>query len=133
LRRAPRFSATRLTEHEFLAAVEQPLTDAIQRGEIVLINTEAAGGGAASGLALAPAAAIPKERRVPQKTFVEFQLLDQDNEPVSNERYRLKITDGSVREGRLDSEGCVRVSNIEPGDCRICFPDLDGDNWRPIG
>jgi len=65
-----------------------------------------------------------------KKTWVEFELLDQDGEPVAGAHYRLKITDGSVREGSLNELGRVRVAGIDPGTCEITFLDYDGREWK---
>lgn len=74
----------------------------------------------------------PTPRRKVEKTWVEFRLVDQLQRPVASARYRLKITDGSVREGRLDADGCVRVAGIEPGTCEICFLDFGKNEWRRL-
>jgi hypothetical protein len=67
----------------------------------------------------------------PEKTWVDIQLLDPDGNPVPGAKYKLKITDGSVRDGSLDGEGRVRVSGIDPGSCTVWFPDFDAKEWRP--
>jgi hypothetical protein len=78
----------------------------------------------------AAAAARQSQDDRAKKTWVEFQLLDQDGEPVAGARYRLKITDGSVREGSLNELGRVRVNGIDPGTCQISFPQYDGREWK---
>jgi hypothetical protein len=65
-----------------------------------------------------------------KKTWVEFELLDQKGRPVPRARYRLKVTDGSVREGSLDENGRVRVTGLDPGTCDISFLDFDGREWH---
>jgi hypothetical protein len=84
---------------------------------------------AARARAAAAAARQDQDSRS-KKTWVEFELLDQDGEPVPGARYRLKITDGSVREGALNEVGRVRVSGIDPGTCEISFLDYDGREWK---
>lgn len=65
------------------------------------------------------------------ETFIEVQLVDMICEPVPNERYRITLPDGGVREGALDYRGRVRVEGIEEsGNCVVTFPDLDRDAWR---
>jgi hypothetical protein len=82
---------------------------------------EKAGGGAQAPIA-----------KKPVKTWIGFQLVDEDREPAAGEFYRIRVTDGSVREGRLDSQGEVRIYNIDPGTCVISFPDLDSRDWHPL-
>jgi hypothetical protein len=78
----------------------------------------------------APLAGPPKRVPSPVKTWIEIVLIDDKGKPVPGEKYRLRITDGSMREGNLDSEGSVRVNGIDPGSCEVSFPNLDGKEWR---
>lgn len=68
----------------------------------------------------------------PAKTWIEIQLLGEDGKPIAGERYRIELPDGALQEGTLDSQGIARVSDIESGDCRITFPDLDEDAWEAV-
>lgn len=63
--------------------------------------------------------------------WVEIELQDEAGRPVAYEHYRVIAPDGSVREGYLSREGAARVDGIDPGTCRITFPRLDSDLWRP--
>jgi hypothetical protein len=46
-------------------------------------------------------------------------------------KYRITLPDGeTVAEGTLDDKGFARVDGIEPGTCKITFPDLDKDAWE---
>jgi hypothetical protein len=65
-----------------------------------------------------------------QLTWIDIQLVDEDDRPVSGAKYQLKLTDGSTREGSLDSEGRIRVTGIPPGSCEVCFPEFDGGEWH---
>lgn len=66
------------------------------------------------------------------KTWIEFRLVDSDNQPVAGEKYKVRLPDSSLREGTLDSEGKVRFDNIIPGQASICFPDQDEKSWNPL-
>ncbi len=63
----------------------------------------------------------PAER----KTWIEVQLLDEDGEPVASERYWIRLPDGSVRQGRLDNHGLVRIEPLDEGECVVRWPTLD--------
>jgi hypothetical protein len=65
-----------------------------------------------------------------EKTWVEFRLVNDEGKPVPGARYKLKITDGSVREGSLDDNGSVRVPSLDPGMCEISFLDYDQREWK---
>jgi type VI secretion system secreted protein VgrG len=61
---------------------------------------------------------------------VEIELLDQAGKPVPNEPYQIELPDGSTTEGNLDSQGQARVDGIDPGNCKISFPNIDKKSWR---
>lgn len=60
-----------------------------------------------------------------EKTFVEFQLLNDREEPIPNESYELTLPDGAVITGVLDENGFVHVPNVPRGSCSIKFPKLE--------
>lgn len=66
------------------------------------------------------------------RTWIEVQLLGEDNLPLPGERYRIVLTDGSIREGTLDAEGVAGFDDIDPGTCEFTLPDLDRDAWEPL-
>ena len=64
--------------------------------------------------------------------WIEIELFDDDDEPVADEPYRLELPDGSIRTGKLDADGRAYVGDIVvPGQCRISFPEIDKNEWRP--
>jgi hypothetical protein len=65
------------------------------------------------------------------KTWVEFQMVDEDGQPVPYVAYDVTLPDGARRTGRLDAKGKVRFDSIDPGQCLIKFPEIDGREWRP--
>lgn len=65
----------------------------------------------------------------PSRTWIEIELLGDDGRPVVEERYRIKLTDGSIRVGRLDNRGRARFDELDPGVCVVWFPDLSGEVW----
>jgi len=83
-------------------------------------------GGSFGGIAEAPAAD-------PVSThFLEIELLDEEDQPIPNEQYRVTFPDGTVREGRLDANGLGRFPNLpSDGDCQVSFHVLDQAVWEP--
>ncbi len=71
---------------------------------------------------------IREERRV-EKTWIEIELLDENEAPVAGERYRVRLTDGETRQGRLDRYGRARYDYLDPGPCAVWFPDLAAKAW----
>ena len=70
---------------------------------------------------------------VEERSWIEIELVDEDDQPVTGERYRITLPDGTtVAQGTTGSDGVARVSGIDPGTCKITFPDLDKDAWEKI-
>ena len=63
--------------------------------------------------------------------WVELELVDGEGKPVPHTRYRVVGADGTAREGWTDAQGVARVDGLAPGECRISFPELAPDAWRP--
>jgi hypothetical protein len=132
---------THMTDEQLRRVIARRVEEALLHGELQLLyrprlsiaGSDSGGGANGNGNGLARSAAQPPlagKRPEPEKTWVEFKLVDKLQRPVAGARYQLKITDGSVREGALDENGSVRVRGIDPGDCEITFPDFDGREWK---
>jgi type VI secretion system secreted protein VgrG len=66
-----------------------------------------------------------------EKSWIEIELVDEDDQPIAGERYQITLPDGTtVATGTTDSNGLARVSGIDPGSCKITFPNLDKDAWE---
>lgn len=74
--------------------------------------------------------AKPPEKKEVKKAWIEIILVDMDGKPVPNVRYRITPPGGSPVEGRLNEHGQAGVYNIDPGNCKVTFPDLDKDAWE---
>ena len=57
--------------------------------------------------------------------WIELVLRDSEGRPRGDERYRLKLPDGQVKEGKLDASGVARVTEIPEGTCKVSFPELE--------
>ena len=83
---------------------------------------------------LPPDAAVPGEiPHAPDEvktSWIEIELVDEADQPVPGEKYRVTLPDGSVDEGTLDGNGFTRIDGIDPGTCQITFPKLDKDAWE---
>lgn len=64
-------------------------------------------------------------------TWIEIELIDEDDNPVPGERYEIEVPDGRVVRGTLNQKGFARVEGLEPGNCKITFPELDREAWEP--
>ncbi len=73
----------------------------------------------------------PAEPQKEKKAWIEIILVDMDGNPVPNVRYRITPPGGGApQEGRLNEHGQAGYYKIEPGECKITFPDLDKDAWE---
>lgn len=68
-----------------------------------------------------------KERKC---SWIEIEMVGEDDKPIAGERFQVTLPDGSVAEGTLDDKGFARVDGFEPGSCKVSFPDLDQDAWE---
>lgn len=66
------------------------------------------------------------------KTFVAIELVTDEPEPkpVAFKKYKITLPDESVREGMLDANGKAFIADIDPGTCKVSFPDFDGNDWK---
>lgn len=133
-------SISRLADHEIL----QQLAWHIVRGSVkvvareyevprvVLLGRPAQAAAEAADMEVLEAP-VPQAAAAEETTsWVEIELVDEDGNPVAGENYLLELPDGSVKEGVLDSNGQVRVDGIDPGTCKISFPNMDANEWRPV-
>jgi hypothetical protein len=74
----------------------------------------------------------PSKVTEPDKTWVGIAMVDDEGKPVPGQKYRVKTPDGVVHEGTLDAQGKAMISNLDPGNCEISFPDIDGKEWKAV-
>lgn len=66
------------------------------------------------------------------KSWIEIEMLGEDDKPIPGEKYKIILPDETVAQGTLDEKGFARIEGIEPGTCKVSFPDLDKDAWEKI-
>lgn len=74
----------------------------------------------------------PEEDEAEEKTWIEIEMVDEEDEPVPSEKYKVTLPDDTVAEGTLDGNGFARIEGIEPGTCKVTFPKLDAEAWEKI-
>lgn len=73
-----------------------------------------------------------KGEKAKKPSWIEIELVNKAGKPVPGEPYRVTLPDGkTVAEGTLDEKGFARVDGIEPGTCKITFPMLEKQAWKP--
>jgi len=63
-------------------------------------------------------------------SWIEIELIDENDDPIPGERYEIELPDGSKATGSLDNNGFARVEGFEPGSCKVTFPNLDQEAWE---
>jgi hypothetical protein len=72
-----------------------------------------------------------KIEQKPKKDWIEIILVDKEGKPMPGVRYRITPPGGGApKEGRLNEHGQAGLYQIEAGNCKITFPDLDQDAWE---
>lgn len=66
------------------------------------------------------------------RSWIEVQLVGEDDAPIPGEAYEITLPGGSVVAGTLDEKGCARVGGIPAGVCLVTFKNLDRDAWAPL-
>jgi hypothetical protein len=73
-----------------------------------------------------------KEEEKKKTSWIEIELVGEDNEGIAGEKYKITLPDNSVAEGTLDEKGYARVEGFEKGTCKVCFPDIDKEAWEKV-
>ena len=63
-------------------------------------------------------------------SWIKIKLVDEAGNPVPGVYYKVTAPDGRVASGSTNVEGKAEVKNIDPGSCKVTFPDLDKDAWE---
>ena len=107
--------------------LKRRLERAFATGELIALALERPALGYAVRRQKPPPAPAPEP--TPGLSFIGIQLVDEDGNPVPGARFQLTFPDGSTREGRLNTRGCIHVEGVTPGNCQISFPDFHADAW----
>ena len=73
-----------------------------------------------------------EEEKKEELSWIEIELVGEDDEPIPGEKYKITLPDDSVAEGTLDEKGFTRIEGFEEGTCKVCFPDIDKEAWEKI-
>ncbi|MGG7567839.1 hypothetical protein ACQ5SO_16930 [Rhodovulum sp. DZ06] len=67
------------------------------------------------------------------RRWIEIELVDEDDQPVAGEEFRVRLPDGQEVTGTLDADGHARIDGLrQGGTCQVCFPQLDEAAWSVI-
>lgn len=128
MRRELHLEPSRLTDHQVL----EQLSRLMSRGGLAIVQSP---GSMLSPYApgflrvLGPRQKEPEKRaRIisDSRAWIEIKLEDEQERPVANEPYELVLENGSKVSGTLDAGGTARHERIEPGTCKVSFPEWKG-------
>ena len=72
----------------------------------------------------------PDSTVIPEKThWIAIELVDEMGKHVPYEEYVITLPDGTEVGGTLDKSGRAKVKGIDPGNCRVSFPNMDKEVW----
>jgi type VI secretion system secreted protein VgrG len=71
-----------------------------------------------------------KSNKDEKKSWIEIKLVDEAGNPVAGEAYQITTPDGKIASGSTNEKGEAKVSGMDPGTCKITFPNLDKDAWE---
>jgi len=66
--------------------------------------------------------------RVAQQDWVEIKIEYEDGSPFDGNCV-IELPGGRKTDGSPDADGVVRVDGIDPGGCKVSFPNVDADAW----
>ncbi len=72
------------------------------------------------------------EEEAEETSWIEIELVGEDDKPIPGEKYKISLPDGAVDEGTLDHKGFARVEGFKSGTCKVTFPSLDQDAWEEV-
>lgn len=90
--------------------------------------------GATKAPAFKPKDAETKEKESEEEktSWIEIELVGEDEKPIPSEKYEIELPDGTVAGGTLDGNGFARVEGFEAGECKVSFPRLDKKAWEKV-
>jgi hypothetical protein len=62
----------------------------------------------------------------PMKDWIEIELKDEVIKQMPSERFEIKLPDGKVRKGSIDSQGKAKIGEIKPAKTHVSFPEDTG-------
>jgi type VI secretion system secreted protein VgrG len=73
-----------------------------------------------------------QEEEVEEKetTWIDLELVDEEEQPVPGEKYIVIDSAGNEKKGTLDANGRAHVTGIVPGECEVFYPNLDAEAWE---
>jgi hypothetical protein len=62
--------------------------------------------------------------------WIEVLVVDELDEPIANQAYEIRLSDGRVRTGRTNEHGILRYERVPEGECDVSLVALDTGAWE---
>ena len=62
-----------------------------------------------------------------KKSTIEIELLDEFDNPIAEEDFVVKFSDGKEKSGKTDAEGLAKIENAPEGSYQVRFPNRELD------
>lgn len=99
--------------------------------KLQMLNAPAGSGTSASSAGGAGSGGAGAEEAAKKTHWIEIELVDEDGKPVAGEKYLVTLPNSEAAiTGTTDEKGRARIDGIDPGNCKVTFPDLDKDAWK---
>jgi uncharacterized protein (DUF2345 family) len=63
-------------------------------------------------------------------SWLAIELADEGDQPLVGEPFVVTLPNGQEVRGVLDAKGAARIEGIDPGTCKVSFPERDKDGWK---
>ncbi len=58
------------------------------------------------------------------RDYIELDLQDAEGKAVADAEYRVFLSNGEIREGKLDGNGYAKIEDVPPGEWDVMFPGM---------
>lgn len=72
----------------------------------------------------------PEEVEAEEKTWIEIEIVGEDDVGIPGEAFKITTPDGRVVSGTTGPDGVAKVIGLDPGTCKVTFPNLDKEAWE---
>ena len=62
--------------------------------------------------------------------WIGISLTTPDGKPIAGEPFVVELVDGKSVVGKLDNLGKMRIEGVDPGTCKVSFPERDAKEWK---
>ena len=115
------------TDRSLWAQITEAVARPGDKARIVLLKWKPAAAAPAPAVAAPPSKPAPPP--VAKLSWIEIEIVFDDGTPFAGNCV-VELPGGVRTEGAPDNEGLIRMENLDPGSCKVSFPDLDAAVWN---